>query len=382
MNAIKENLYKTIKALKGPKHPHLNYEALNHCADQLIQALKACGLTVQEQVFFVHGDSRPYRNIFAYWGELSKDMTLIGAHYDTVPNTPAANDNLSAVAVILELAKLFSIQTDKPKICFAYFTLEEGHPGYYESLHHRLIGNQILDARLEFTSASLLETAEALRVYIAKQKTGTKYTDCIDAFMALGSYGAKETLYLETLKAVHQDFLAVSPVGKANYTVGSHEFVETMHTLIGRAMILDCVGWVGDHYKVNAPLPLQGLESFLTTHKAQPDQEIGNYLAFMGNFSAKDWLSELHCHCATDGTDFPHISLSLPMPYDVIREHAPDTLRSDHAPFWRKGIPAIFISDTANFRSSRYHTPSDTLEGINYSFLTRLVHALYLFIKA
>lgn len=33
--------------------------------------------------------------------------------------------------------------------------------------------------------------------------------------------------------------------------------------------------------------------------------------------------------------------------------------RSDHAPFWLAGIPAVMISDTANFRNPYYHQPAD-----------------------
>ena len=55
-------------------------------------------------------------------------------------------------------------------------------------------------------------------------------------------------------------------------------------------------------------------------------------------------------------------------------------LRSDHAPFWREGIPALMWTDTAEFRDPHYHLPTDTPETLDYEFLARvtrlLVHAV------
>ena len=50
----------------------------------------------------------------------------------------------------------------------------------------------------------------------------------------------------------------------------------------------------------------------------------------------------------------------------------PDLLRSDHAPFWRENIHAIFISDSANFRCPHYHTGSDTIDKIDFVFMKKI----------
>ena len=50
---------------------------------------------------------------------------VVGAHYDTVPTTPGADDNASAVAVMLELARRLSNAKLKAPVLFAAFTLEE-----------------------------------------------------------------------------------------------------------------------------------------------------------------------------------------------------------------------------------------------------------------
>lgn len=54
----------------------------------------------------------------------------------------------------------------------------------------------------------------------------------------------------------------------------------------------------------------------------------------------------------------------------------PDTRRSDHAPFWDQGYPAILVTDTANLRNPHYHLPSDRPETLDYDFLTRVCQGL------
>ncbi|MBY0313479.1 MAG: M20/M25/M40 family metallo-hydrolase [Phycisphaerales bacterium] len=54
----------------------------------------------------------------------------------------------------------------------------------------------------------------------------------------------------------------------------------------------------------------------------------------------------------------------------------PDLLRSDHAPFMALGLPAIILSDTADFRSPHYHKPTDTIDTIDverYTITTRAI---------
>jgi aminopeptidase YwaD len=47
-----------------------------------------------------------------------------------------------------------------------------------------------------------------------------------------------------------------------------------------------------------------------------------------------------------------------------------DTGRSDHAPLWDAGYPAIMATDTANMRNPHYHQPSDQIETLDLDFLT------------
>jgi Zn-dependent M28 family amino/carboxypeptidase len=57
------------------------------------------------------------------------EIVLLGAHYDTVFSTPGADDNASAVAVLLEASRLLCEQQNKRTIRFVAFACEE--PPYF-----------------------------------------------------------------------------------------------------------------------------------------------------------------------------------------------------------------------------------------------------------
>lgn len=54
-----------------------------------------------------------------------------------------------------------------------------------------------------------------------------------------------------------------------------------------------------------------------------------------------------------------------------------DLRRSDHAPFWDAGFPALFAGDTAEFRYAAYHCKSgdDVVANLSFEFATQVVRA-------
>ena len=62
----------------------------------------------------------------------------------------------------------------------------------------------------------------------------------------------------------------------------------------------------------------------------------------------------------------------------IVRHISPgadDFGRSDHVVFWENNIPAIMISDTANFRNPHYHQPTDRPDTLDYDHLAAIVGA-------
>jgi hypothetical protein len=61
----------------------------------------------------------------------TRDIVLIGAHYDSAPGAPGANDNASGVAVGLYLAKTLDRERYRSSVRFVFFANEE--PPYFQN---------------------------------------------------------------------------------------------------------------------------------------------------------------------------------------------------------------------------------------------------------
>jgi hypothetical protein len=60
----------------------------------------------------------------------------------------------------------------------------------------------------------------------------------------------------------------------------------------------------------------------------------------------------------------------------LIRRLAPHVLRSDQAPFWEAGLPALMWTDTAEFRNPNYHRSTDLPETLDYEFMAGVTRLL------
>jgi Peptidase family M28 len=80
----------------------------------------------------------------------------------------------------------------------------------------------------------------------------------------------------------------------------------------------------------------------------------------------------------TNVANTPSQSLELKVTTLVIPGNgaiAPDLSRSDHAFFWSTGRPAIMLTDGAEFRNECYHTPEDSINKLNFTFMSQVVKA-------
>jgi len=104
---------------------YVAYGNLLKTKDYIISSLKQYGYTVQEHSYKISNTT--FSNIEAtLTGSLnSKDIFIIGAHYDSVITSPGADDNASGVAALLVLAKIFSKEKVKRTIKFVAFVNEE-----------------------------------------------------------------------------------------------------------------------------------------------------------------------------------------------------------------------------------------------------------------
>jgi hypothetical protein len=95
-----------VAALEGVRHPLVAPEALERAADYIEAELAALGYAVETHRFPAHG--REFRNLLATipGTRQPEARVLVVAHYDTVEDSPGADDNGSGVAGLLELARV------------------------------------------------------------------------------------------------------------------------------------------------------------------------------------------------------------------------------------------------------------------------------------
>lgn len=96
--------------------------------------------------------------------------------------------------------------------------------------------------------------------------------------------------------------------------------------------------------------------------------DTANFIGFVGNIRSRQLVRQ------TIGTfrnhaRFPSEGLAAP-------SFIPGIGWSDHLSFWRKGYPAIMVTDTAFYRYASYHTPADTPEKLDYERMDRVVTGL------
>jgi len=103
-----ENIFQHILNTEGEKHPLYSPENLEACADYILSELKSYGITTGVHEFKVDGFDHTFRNVEGFIGEGAGPELLIVSHYDTVRHAPGANDNGSAIAVMLEAARILS----------------------------------------------------------------------------------------------------------------------------------------------------------------------------------------------------------------------------------------------------------------------------------
>jgi Zn-dependent M28 family amino/carboxypeptidase len=66
-----------------------------------------------------------YHNVMAETTSKEKAYILVGAHYDSVPHCPGADDNASAIACLLSCARMISESYSSIPVMFAAFNREE-----------------------------------------------------------------------------------------------------------------------------------------------------------------------------------------------------------------------------------------------------------------
>jgi Zn-dependent M28 family amino/carboxypeptidase len=142
-----------------------------------------------------------------------------------------------------------------------------------------------------------------------------------------------------TLRFVGFDLEEFGAVGSSRFVAARKEDETRVATVV-----LDCIGYASDEPGSQVSMP--GL----------PSSSRGDFLAIIGNDESALMASQLNALNKQLGVMKVIPLLSSGTGLSPLGE---PLLRSDHAPFWAAGEPAVFLTDTASFRNPHYHLPSD-----------------------
>lgn len=145
----------TIRALEGFGVRAGGSEAEAQAADYLAGRLEEVGFEPVIEEFAVPGGVS--RNVIARIAGASDSLVVIGAHYDSKPPSPGANDNASGCAVILEVATVLAERPVTPTVEIVFFGSEEiigGDPdAHHFGSRHRM---EMMSAAEQAATAGML----------------------------------------------------------------------------------------------------------------------------------------------------------------------------------------------------------------------------------
>ncbi|MCF6155559.1 MAG: M28 family peptidase [Candidatus Brocadia sp.] len=132
---LRRDVYKLAGEI-GDRNVKTNYENLCATADFIEASFQQAGFKVRRQGYEV--SLRGLQGRMCYnleveitGSERSGEIVVIGGHYDSLEDTPGANDNASGTAAVLALARAFASKQTLRTLRFVMFVNEE--PPYFQS---------------------------------------------------------------------------------------------------------------------------------------------------------------------------------------------------------------------------------------------------------
>jgi Zn-dependent M28 family amino/carboxypeptidase len=217
-------------------------------------------------------------------------VVVVGAHHDTVPLTPGADDNGSGLAGVLELARLLGSRRWVASIDLVAFDFEEVGAG--PTHRGRFSGS---------------------RRYVHELRESGR--DCRGAFV-------------------------FEMIGYRNLSPHSQSVPEGFAALF------------------------PSLADGLAARQGRAD-----FIAVLGD-ATSPLLDHLEQSVEAAVPSLPVLPVRVPSGMTLR-----DLFRSDHVPFWEAGLPAVMLTDTANYRNPHYHKPSDRPETLSPGFWRDVVAA-------
>ena len=372
-------LYKNVQKIECVKDPIFHFKELNLVGDLIHKKFDELGLKVSEHKFSLEGFDGAFRNIEANLSHGKGPTIVISSHYDTVPTTPGANDNASAIALQLELAKQLVHYNSNLNVKFVCFTLEELNPVIWKTIN--TVGKTL----------DLYDNQNRLKTWHYKN-IRSKFNLLSTQFLANGldhpnafrkSYEQLHSKMTENERKLYQTILELYPI-QENYEMVGHigligstkwiQHVQESKLEIKYAINFDEIAMTSQHkYSHQFPegIPIKQLPHY----SVNIDERVGNFISMFVDKNSEQMLGPYLEQA--ESNSLPYIAFPTQMDYNQMRIHMAEALHADHAPFWRANIPCMMVTDWGEYRSPYAHTMADTADRLDYSFLRQIIFTTY-----
>ena len=119
----------SIRPPRNYRHP----QSLNAAAAYMCEQLSRVGLSTDMQWFDV--EETVYGNVIGRCGAKDTGRVIVGAHYDVCGDQPGADDNASALAGLLEIARLVKMYADDSPYSFEFVAYSLEEPPFFATEH-------------------------------------------------------------------------------------------------------------------------------------------------------------------------------------------------------------------------------------------------------
>ena len=376
-----ENIYKHILNLHYERSPVFSKENLEKARKYIENELEKYNLQPKTFDFQLDGSSEVFSNIQADLNPDKPAEILITSHYDHLQGSPGADDNLSAVAIMLEIARVMKENDIKTPIRFISFTLEEQNPIisgkiFQKGLELGLYDKNKIPQTLHFHKMMKTYVAESYKAF----SDGKPHHE-----IPISAFNAIQDKLTETEKEFFQYRITLlSDPKSTNWTGffgidGSTKYVQ--HILNSEHKIRGVLNLETCGFTSNLPHSQRfptGLDPDIFPKYKIKDSTIGDYLVIVSDDQSSKLGETFHECCKNPEVELPSLLLRMPINFEQIQQVSPDLLRSDHAPFWKAMIPALLITDSANFRNPYYHTPGDIITTLDFDFILKVAKSTLL----
>lgn len=380
-----DRLYNHVLSLEGIRHPLDSFAALIKGAEYIENTFQQQGLDTNRHYFSIKEMTEEFYNIEGLLEpqdqiDLSQPTLLVTSHYDTVYSTPGADDNTSAVAIMLEIARVLKQLDYDKNVIFVSFNLEEYSPYLQNKVRKLGVKYGVYDDSYRFVSWSLRNCYDQFKKLISASGVVKPFLD--ENEWEIFEASVKQELNHDQLdffrkwNQLHREAGKNDPIGSFAI-LGSSAYVKNVlenKMNIEGVINLEMVGFTSSKPHSQSFPPGVTLEA-LDRYNIDENLMIGNFVQVVSDDTSERLAKSFIQNCKLKKIDLPCVRFAPPLKYETIKQNIPTLLSSDHAPFWKHGFPAIMLTDTAKSRNPYYHTGGDTINTLDFPFMKKICQA-------